>query len=520
MMTEAAMFGRPDRFGISVRWVKDSAPPNRRPADYGWSMGHIAITVAGVNLTGVRVGGEREGYVGWYLGPLLHWLARNWAPLIHEERFGWPDRSAAPAAMACRRALNRYRGSDEGEDRRLYRSTQAWGARHGIRWAAAGGLFPDLFLRRLVDDIELSWTAEPPPYAPTDFAFESGAGVATLPVEDVAGPLWDLLRWACANPPRLQDTFRRDWEALCSEVDAVRHVGARDLEAEAISRDLLDRVQRSFAEVDRADLVISDTSPERPYLAVLPLAVAMYGGLAPTLDDADIATLRDDVLSALERKEAKALQELVRDRDGRILSRVPHEDGLAFASELFEDLEDLSQEYSEEGRVDVVKICRALGIVIEAKRLVTSSIRGVALAGENLGPKIVVNLTNSFNATQAGQRFTVAHELCHVLFDRSRARRIAHSSGPWATPGIEKRANAFAAYLLMPPYLVRRYLPAPDKIDHDAVRSAATKLDVSASALLEHLFNIGVIDEDQKESLGQFSPRQFLVRRKGARRSN
>lgn len=519
MTNEAAMFGRPDRFGISVRWAEDTAPPKRRPADYGWSMGHIAITVAGVSLTAVRVGEERQDHVGWYLGPLLHWLARNWAPLIHEERFGWPDRSASPAAMACRRALNRYRGSEEDEDKRLYRSTQAWGARHGIRWAAAGGLFPDLFIRRLVDDIELSWAGEPPPYAPTDFSFESGAGVATLPVEDVAGPLWDLLRWACANPPRLEDTFRHDWEALCREVDAVRHVGPRDLEAEAISRELLDRVQESFAQVDRSDLVTADTSPERPYLAVLPLAVAMYGGLTPTLSDSDIATLRDDVLSAMGRKEGEALRALVLDRDGRILNRVPHEDGLAFASEFLEDLEEISRNYFREGKIDISEICRELGIDVEMKGLATSSIRGVALAGENLGPKIVVNLTSPFNTNSAGRRFTLAHELCHILFDRSRARRIAHSSGPWATPGIEKRANAFAAYVLMPPYLVRRYLPKSDRIDHDAVRSAATKLDVSVSALLEHLYNIGIIDDDQKEILERSPPKRIVFRHRSARRS-
>ena len=36
-----------------------------------------------------------------------------------------------------------------------------------------------------------------------------------------------------------------------------------------------------------------------------------------------------------------------------------------------------------------------------------------------------------FNSNDSGKRFTIAHELCHVLFDRTRARRVAHaSSGP------------------------------------------------------------------------------------------
>jgi len=501
MTNETVTFGRPERFGISLRWVEDAAPSKRRPADHGWSMGHLTINVAGVNLTASRVGSDQQEYVGWYLAPLLHWLARNWAPLFHEERFDWPNRSAAPAAMACRRALDRRRGSSEEEDRSVYRSTQAWGARHGIRWAAAGGLFPDLFIRRLIDDIELSWTGEPPPYAPTDFSFESGAGVVALPVEDVAGPIWDLLKWLCTEPPGIDETFRPDWEALCREVDAIRHLDAVDLEAEAISRSLLDRVRKSFAEVHREDLATAETTPGQPFLTVLPLAVAMYGGLKPTLSDADVETLRDVLVSASLRQEGEALHELVADRDGRILGRVPHEDGLVFASEFLEDREEASPGFPDEGRVDIAGICRELGIDVENRTLDTSSIRGVALAGDDLGPTIVVNLTSPFNATQGGQRFTIAHELCHILFDRSRARRIAHSSGSWATPGIEKRANAFAAYLLMPPYLVRRYLPAPERIDHKEVRSIAAKLDVSTSALLEHLFNIGLIDDDRKEAL-------------------
>ena len=74
--------------------------------------------------------------------------------------------------------------------------------------------------------------------------------------------------------------------------------------------------------------------------------------------------------------------------------------------------------------------------------LETGSIRGVALAGEGFSPRIAINLTHVYNTNEEGKRFTIGDEPCHVPFDRIRARRIAHVSGAWAAPGIERRANA------------------------------------------------------------------------------
>lgn len=45
---------------------------------------------------------------------------------------------------------------------------------------------------------------------------------------------------------------------------------------------------------------------------------------------------------------------------------------------------------------------------------------------------------------------TLAHELCHLLVDRSKAAPLMIASTPWAPAEIERRANAFAAELLLP----------------------------------------------------------------------
>jgi Zn-dependent peptidase ImmA (M78 family) len=134
--------------------------------------------------------------------------------------------------------------------------------------------------------------------------------------------------------------------------------------------------------------------------------------------------------------------------------------------------------------------------------LKTSTIRGIAIAGSGYSPTILVNNTSDYNVNEAGKRFTLAHELFHLLYDRGFARRVTHVSGPWAPPSIEKRANAFAAMLLMPRSLVRRSLGA-GRVDANTVASAANTLQVGISALVEHLYNISMIDETTRDSLRQ-----------------
>ena len=69
----------------------------------------------------------------------------------------------------------------------------------------------------------------------------------------------------------------------------------------------------------------------------------------------------------------------------------------------------------------------------------------------------IVNKAGPLSRTAAGERATLAHELCHVLFDASAERPVGQveRSGRTSSP-IEKRANAFAAELLLPRAVLRR----------------------------------------------------------------
>ena len=54
------------------------------------------------------------------------------------------------------------------------------------------------------------------------------------------------------------------------------------------------------------------------------------------------------------------------------------------------------------------------------------------------------------NAHPLGYRFTVAHEVCHLLFDRDVGCRLAIANGPWDPQDVEQCADSFTAMLLMP----------------------------------------------------------------------
>jgi Zn-dependent peptidase ImmA (M78 family) len=93
------------------------------------------------------------------------------------------------------------------------------------------------------------------------------------------------------------------------------------------------------------------------------------------------------------------------------------------------------------------------------------------------------------------ERFTLAHELCHLLLDREWGEEVAVASGPWAPLAVEQRANAFAAAFLMPSRLLREAVAALTRpIDEPgSMLILANRLRVSTSSLVDRLYNLGEI---------------------------
>lgn len=112
---------------------------------------------------------------------------------------------------------------------------------------------------------------------------------------------------------------------------------------------------------------------------------------------------------------------------------------------------------------------------------------GLGFADHARGPAVVLN-TRGKNENALVRRFSLAHELCHILVDWKRGQPLASVSGFFTdtVQELEQRANAFAVRLLCPESMVQLL----DKYrDVDAVRVLVEDYGVHYRAACLYLAN-------------------------------
>jgi Zn-dependent peptidase ImmA (M78 family) len=486
-------FGNPKQFEIAARWSADKEESRERlPLAEGWSTGELSITVCDQVLTKHRFNGAHDS-LSWYLSPIIDWLICHWNHLLHEEHYAWLDKSGQPAAVATFSALERTIASTDEVERKAYASIHAWWSRHALRASDSSAVYPDIYFRRFADDIEISWLSRPPEFSPKDFSLTLVPGYALLPVIAVANPLWDFLTWATETAPAMNEADRAIVAELKARFAALNKVPISSLEQAYLGEPM----KRLLDRMCSANLS-SDTKYARvpPVIESLDFEALMFGGLNVELRQADVRRLLDFLASRRGHEESDTLSRLVRNLESEKLSR-PYEEGYRLAEDCREELEIKPDQIF----VDMEEVLQRLGISVEEDALETGVIRGVAVAGEACAPAILINTKSYYNNNSGGRRFTLAHELCHILHDRTRARKLSHLSGQWASARIEKRANAFAAMFLAPPPAIRRILKEYIEITPKTVREMAKKFDMGVIALAEHLHNVDLIDDVERENL-------------------
>ena len=501
--------GDTSTFALKVAFAPDPDHGRGIDPDVGFSWGRFQIWVEGRNLCAHLEEGERVDSVHWYLLPVLEWFARCWDPLFHEERL--PVENAGDAAWESLHAT-RFPSQaieDDEEQASKWESTwQAWWFRHALHAASEGGLFPDIVFRRFRDLIEVSWGPIRSVGAPDHYEFmEAAPGVCRLPPRSVADPIHEVLSSAIGYLVSLAPDSRRigalsaDCRALGTahadrregRLGWLAGLGTDDRTARTGWRRVVDHLS-DFAEAARRAM-LDDVSDSALVITGSCHAALMFGSLAPDVKERDVLSL------------ARVMVDLYSSEGGPdaiegICRIVPVEDSaLPDWSQGYELAEELHEHFRcrflEAESVNIEQMLNTLSVRIEELDLGDDAVRGVAIAGPQHRPGIVVNMTCSANTHPQGRRFTLAHELCHLLFDRGAGRRLAVASGPWAPRAVERRANAFAAMLLMPTRIVQRAaatLSVPvDTVE--GVREIASKLRVGRIAVLNHMKNLGFIDE-------------------------
>ena len=464
------------RFHCTFEADPDSG--HRAHPDLSASWGSFELWVGDVNLCRHVAGSQVQHRTTWYLLPLLEWLVTNWDRFFHESRIpeGLIQDSSARASWLASEpyALLGERAA----------WAESWWASHAFRASAQGGIFPDVFLRRYRDDLEVSWGSAAVSGAPDDLRFLAASGRSVSPVEHAAAQLHQSLGGTIEQLLALLPSSR------------ISHLATKHAAL------LLPSPQRAQWVTGWSSLnvwkenILHSFSGKLGSLVLphVPPPLALFGSLSPSVSESDVAAVHS-LLSSAETTVGPALPSLYSPQS----SSDSWEQGYEMAEITRRRLQ------LDETQLPVLgDVLGNLGIAERKLALSDSHIRAIALCGGQFAPTIAVNTNCPTNSTDPGYRFTLSHELCHLLFDREVGVPLAVASGPWAPKEIEQRANAFAAMFLMPVSACRRAVDqyvGQNAWTPEALRDIAQEFGTGRVATLKHLRNLRLIDAEDADSL-------------------
>lgn len=502
------LVGDTSRFALKIAFLHDPDRGAGATPEESASWGSFQIWVQGRNLCASQFDEAVSDSVHWYLLPLMEWWAENWDPAFHEERP--PNAVKADSALA---SLDESREAPMGlpdDQAALWEQEwHDWWARHSIEAARSGGLFPPVCFRRWREQVEVSWDGSRPAASPPGFRFFESSGCARLPAAKVAEPLHSVLSEAaeallarCPGSVRVKQLRERLGRLKAASEERLAWLCGLGNTLSAMQQ-ALGRIMREAKNnlPEKALQVVFRQMGESALVAKPFPAALMFGAASPNLAEEDRLKLLMGMADAIAEagRTTGRIDELVEEVPVEGERHTWHQ-GYALAEAL---LEAGAVRADHHGRIDADATFEHLGVCIAETTLMDRSVRAVAIAGEEFRPTVLLNRTHPTNQFPTGRRFSLAHELCHLLYDRAFAREVALPSGPWAPVDVEKRANAFAAMLLMPAARVREVVsrsPA-DPASREFVVEVARHFHASFSAAANHLCNLGVLSEDERDTL-------------------
>lgn len=504
-------------FGVQLAFLHDPDDDEHVTPGMAESWGALQLWVGGINLCAHVDHDETLHHSYWYFLPMLEWLSANWDPLFHEGRPPAGKKAIRTSVdISGMAAALTYLGPDDHEKLLELEQQYDWRKRHRLRSASYGGILPDVCLRRLRDRIEIAWSAESIAGA-EDVRFLSPEGTDYADPVAVAEPLYEVLQgaaaWLAEQAP--DSTQCRELLQAVRELRSPERTEQRTAWVAALGSNLDDMASRWRRISEHASLASKDVGTEA-FGAVFNArqqsdvvltgscsAALLFGSADPDIDDADAHVLAQHLLDGYSPWSSDGLNDFVLDEPVD-LRRAPWQQGYDLAADLLEAVDgELPGWPMDIGPMGIESFLLRRNVQMNEVDLSDTALRAVSFVGEHHAPTILLNRRHRSFRRDSTRRFTLAHELCHLLYDRMHGAQLAIASGPWAPRAIEQRANAFAAWLLMPPDSLRSVLawaPQPIRTLRD-LAAVARILGVSHTALREHLYNLGFIDEDDRDRL-------------------
>lgn len=459
------------------------SPPAQNRLEQGWAR-------ATLYLDGERYwyGADEHGNPGdleWTWNDLLLYLARNWSALMLEQGWPLPLEDVQHPGKLLEKAEARWADMPDEhiwpEEAQLFQYLD----RHNLSTAMSGANLPMLLWVRAGNTL---WLVDEDNHARrTDFH------AARSELETIGNQLAEQLdRSTLPHIRHAVDQWRQRDRQLYADFIRFRS-GMSD-----------ERLQQLQAQVPFPSPAASSNPVEQD-----PVYLAAARMSRHRLSTQQIAKVMQRLLAApAEGKHPFQALEGVADGELRKLAnQQPFTQGYRLARWLRQQLQK-----KPGARVDPEELLSSEGVAIETLDLQTGQIDAIACWG-TIAPLILLNQNPEARAAnEHGRRSTLAHEICHLLVDRTRALPVAEVLGGEMDSESEKRANAFAAEFLLPQdHAVEVLRQAPGL--REALESLSRSHGVSKQLAAYQLLNApsAQLNEDEQITL-----RSYIVVRPAA----
>ncbi len=432
-----------NRFGILV-------------SEDGWDIRTGAESLANRKS---KVNGSRKRLLSFEeLDRLCGWLATHWDAIA----FGKDPRPPVlrDKGVAACRAYERARITASPEE---LADLQLWWTKHAIR--AADPDLPNIFLERQVDDLVISWDASP-----------SGNHSFMIPY----GTEITSVRFAVPHLRRLLGSRKNDFT-----ISPKRKKQVFGVDPDAGYRILRSTFQNMTKEWLRDHQFSNENASEMALAGTArhPVVGLLRSAQSSKISLSDIESIWGK-LQPNTGNRFQHLRALAKGMNAQIDLREPWQSGYHLARLVRAELS-----IPETGYFDIEAAVQKLGVDVQDASFADESILAACVGSPQFAPLIVVNTRCDDANGPSGRRITLAHELCHLLFDRSRMQSFARFEGGAAETDrlIEMRANAFAVELLAP---IRSFIrPDGNLMTDEEAEKLSVELQVSIVAVRRHVQN-------------------------------
>lgn len=408
--------------------------------------------------------------VEWTWIDLLEHLATNWFALLFEQSypFDWlTKRVTHPGEMWAQAELRWSLKGDAVADREeplLY----AFSSRHNLSAGWKGIGLPGLYWFRVGNSVLLS--SEDGSVIRTDFE------AAVRALDEVGSLMADAFKDS-DNPRVIQAVSA--WKSRFAEAGRLFLEFSTGLDSAELAVLEKGRPSAEYWELqagERWDSVHAANDNELLAAARMTKGILSSDRIAALLEI--VRSLPKAIDSPIDEISVRAVQ-FMESYEG-----LPaHEAGYRLANWLRNDLA-----LSESQSFDVDDFLKRMGVPVKNARFGSDHIEALACWGQR-GPCIIVNDDRAYAESLGRLTMTLAHEICHFLIDRHNSLPAAEVLGGAVDLYVERRANAFAAELLLPRAAVALAGEAGAATLADILRYLRTQHGVSKAVACAQLFN-------------------------------